>query len=79
MEDFNGSGFAAIGGIVVVPKDHPARYPACTLTSHGYGVSCLQDVCDVDRHAWVGESCFELDLECTPLDPCEVSEASGEA
>jgi hypothetical protein len=77
LVDFNGS-MVAPGGIVVVPKDHPARYPLSTLATHGYGLGCRQDVCEVERHVCVGESCFEQDLECKPFDPCQVLEETGD-
>jgi hypothetical protein len=78
LVDPNGLGFSAIGSIVVVPKDHPATYPMSSLAAHGYGLSCGQDVCELERHACVGESCFEQDLECKPFDPCQVLEETGD-
>jgi hypothetical protein len=77
LVDFHGQTFAP-AAIVVVPKDHPATYPVSALPRQSYDWSCLEDVCEVERYACLGESCFEQELECKPFDPCEVIEETGD-
>jgi hypothetical protein len=75
--EFDGKMLAA-AAVVVVPKDHPAKYSASELPRQGYARSCLDDACELKRYACQGEACYEQDLQCRPFDACEVIDETGD-